>query len=70
MPNLEELEQEYKDAAEAFEEDRSEENHAAYEEAKTAFVDARAAQRREEENDPNHSRGTGLVVVSEEENGE
>ena len=66
MPNLEELEQAYRNAREAYEADKTEENHDNYRQAKLEFTEARVTQRQAEESDPDHSRGKGLVQVDNE----
>jgi hypothetical protein len=66
MPDLDQLEQEFNEAREAFTEDRTDENYVRFQEAKSAFVEARVAQRREEELDPNHPRGQVMVAVNDD----
>jgi len=65
---LETLEEEYLEAKEAFRADPEDSDlKAEFKEAKDAFQQARISQRQEEEADPNHKRGKGLVSVENEE---
>lgn len=70
MPNLSDLEDQFREARESYEQDRTDEAHDQYREAKLAFTQARVEQRKSEELDPDHPRGQTLAAVSNEENGE
>lgn len=64
---LEDLEQAYREAYDAYAEDRTPENRETYKEAKRAFSDARTYKKQLEELDPDHPRGRSVVLI---ENGE
>jgi hypothetical protein len=63
---LETLEQKFREAQENYSDDPSEANHKKYRQAKLKFTQARVEQRQAEEQDPDHSRGNGLVVITDE----
>lgn len=64
MPDLAKLEERYRAAEAAFRDDRSDKGlYDKFKKAKQAFVDARTEQKKAEEADPNHGRGTGLVQI-------
>lgn len=67
MADLAKLEERYRDAQDAFVEDDSESNKKKYKKAKTAFAEARTAQKQDEEADPDHPRGKSLAAVVDEE---
>lgn len=63
--NLEKLEAEFREAQEVFAEDKTDENHDEYQEAKRDFALARVEQRKAEEADSNSRRGQSLVFVDD-----
>lgn len=62
--NLETLEKKFREAKDEYAKDKSDANHDKYRKAKLRFTDARREQKQAEENDENHPRGKGLVVVT------
>jgi hypothetical protein len=69
MPKLDTLEERYREAQEAFREERTDANHSKYRKAKQAFALARVEERREEEADPGQPRGQVFAAVDDQNTG-